>query len=1441
MSFPPLRTLASLAAHEWRRCRRSAVSLIGLACMAALAYSESSSSQVWGHPSADQALYGFQLAASVLGGLIAFLLAAGSRAADLQRGQRDLILSRPAGPGVYLLGKFLGLWSWALLLIAALGLFCLATPLLYGYPKLHPPGSFLIVLLLRVLPSLAFTTALALGLTALCRRVIVALPAFLLYFVAAALLPGGHGSRWIDFTGRLYPEELAIEVPLRLRDYSFTALLDPIAPALWAHAALYGILTLVVLALAVGFFSISRRPRPRCSAPPANETVSPGTACGNRPAIPAVVGSFPSARLANEASLLAYSAKILVGRNLVAVALVAVGLALMVMTYSVGPFQTRESVLLYQLEMFGPLLGILMFSDLLAADFEARRADLLRVSVRGSAWIARRRLAHAALFAGAAAFALLLVLRLVYTRFSLVQAIAILLPGLLFLGTLALLAASLSRKSLVGYAVGSVALLLYGLAEPLQPLTSLGYFLREKIAYPPALGVSGWQVGKLALLALAGVFCLAVLRLAARPGSRRVPMAGSATVLLLTHLAFRSFSPVARPADAQASLAVLGTVERDGLRIERRAVTTFTRRENRSLSKTEVLDVTLAPADGRWRIQSETPVDLAREYELPRLDLQVDVSPPGRISVRARFDLQPRETTPDSLLFHLAPELAISQLTVDAVPVSYTRAGSVVRVPLTPSAASLKAPALELHYAGDLQLPQHLGFEGASRDLLFVISRWFPSLRGTAAGAWNLFHCRLEARVPADYEMAAARLLAQTNGARTFLWETSRPVESVPLIVGRFQKQILDAGPIPLSILTLRGNSNAGRTLQETARVLAFLQSAFGPVPYPAIAIVENPFQNAGGQVQPGIIAIHPDRLAPEHLERLLTAYLPHEAAHLWFGNTLPPWIAEGVAVFANVLWLEQSQGPANAAGFLDREFYEPFVRSRAAPAPLTRERDVALYTRGGYLFRMLQAQVGADKVLAALRSSRTHYAERTFQDPEIASAAFSAALKGLGGLELSEFVEDWTTSLKTFDPAVRSLYQEPLAGQYRLRLDLALQGEIRFPVPVTLVLADGSRQLHTWESKEREGALEIISPTPAVGAEIDPDHWLLDYDRANNRVAVGQATPTFPPPARFAGWRTFTQSDGLPGPDVRTLALDPRGQVWASVWSFESLVNRTWAVAAHDAGRWKPYAPRAESFPLVQAMALLGNECWFGSQGRLRRMAGDDATDYLLNEIRSPGPLGNACFTPNPQGQSPFPGSKVFALLNDSQNRLWVATDHGLALCSAADPVPRIFQRAQGLPGAEVYALAEDAQGGIWAGTERGLAAWNGTQWNPLPATSKDLCLAVAISPHGVVWVGTFRRGILAFDPPRRQLLRFDRRANSLPDTIFSAIACDRHGGVWAGAPDGLHHYDGQAWSRLHRQNSGLPSNRVRSVLVDSADRVWVATDAGVTVYTRQEPPGRT
>ena len=81
--------------------------------------------------------------------------------------------------------------------------------------------------------------------------------------------------------------------------------------------------------------------------------------------------------LQNEVTLLRYSLRMLIGRNLLAVGIISVVALGAVFSYSLSLRDTKLSVLLGQLEMFAPLLGIVIFSDLIAGDVEAKapRAD----------------------------------------------------------------------------------------------------------------------------------------------------------------------------------------------------------------------------------------------------------------------------------------------------------------------------------------------------------------------------------------------------------------------------------------------------------------------------------------------------------------------------------------------------------------------------------------------------------------------------------------------------------------------------------------------------------------------------------------------------------------------------------------------------------------------------------------------------------------------------------------------------------------------------------------------------------------------------------------------------------------------------------------------------------------------------------------------------------
>jgi signal transduction histidine kinase/ligand-binding sensor domain-containing protein/DNA-binding response OmpR family regulator len=102
----------------------------------------------------------------------------------------------------------------------------------------------------------------------------------------------------------------------------------------------------------------------------------------------------------------------------------------------------------------------------------------------------------------------------------------------------------------------------------------------------------------------------------------------------------------------------------------------------------------------------------------------------------------------------------------------------------------------------------------------------------------------------------------------------------------------------------------------------------------------------------------------------------------------------------------------------------------------------------------------------------------------------------------------------------------------------------------------------------------------------------------------------------------------------------------------------------------------------------------------------------------------------------------------------------------------------------------------------------------------------AVLVDRQGYLWLAT-QAGVARFDGVR--FVVFDRsntpafvRENSL------ALAQDREGDIWVATDSGLLRYHRGTFTRLGAPQ-GLPSERVRALLVDPDDVLWVATAGGV------------
>jgi hypothetical protein len=251
--------LKEMVLVELRVQRRNPIWIISLAAAALLGFSESFTAGALDWPTTNQAFRAYQLGCVMIFGVMTFLLTAGSLSRDLSDGRRDLLLSRPISLWIYICGKYVGNVLFVLCVNALLMASFLVIPLFYGQSSIYPLRPFMLLTLFSTLPTILYSGALAVFLMCLSRKVIVAMPVFLVYFLAVAMfrIPETLRGRSLDvdlwdFSMRLYPHGVSANVGAsKLYDMSFGHLLQPPMPQLYARAALYIALSLILVGLSV--------------------------------------------------------------------------------------------------------------------------------------------------------------------------------------------------------------------------------------------------------------------------------------------------------------------------------------------------------------------------------------------------------------------------------------------------------------------------------------------------------------------------------------------------------------------------------------------------------------------------------------------------------------------------------------------------------------------------------------------------------------------------------------------------------------------------------------------------------------------------------------------------------------------------------------------------------------------------------------------------------------------------------------------------------------------------------------------------------------------------------------------------------------------------------------------------------------------------------------
>ncbi len=320
---------------------------------------------------------------------------------------------------------------------------------------------------------------------------------------------------------------------------------------------------------------------------------------------------------------------------------------------------------------------------------------------------------------------------------------------------------------------------------------------------------------------------------------------------------------------------------------------------------------------------------------------------------------------------------------------------------------------------------------------------------------------------------------------------------------------------------------------------------------------------------------------------------------------------------------------------------------------------------------------------------------------------------------------------------------------------------------------------------------------------------------------------------------RAWQTDEGLPQSSVKCIVQTPDGYLWLA--TFDGLArfdgvrftvfdtanvpglpsNRlVWLHADREGGLWlvteynelaRLAAGRCQVFGSAEGLPPGGIE-WIGEdgQGGLWVAAHDGGL----------GRLQNARFVPV-SCPSELPKGRIVRLFGDSEGRLWL--ERGGRVACFAQGQFTMLKAPGGDQVAVVECLCPSRDGGFWMVTPEGLRKFRDGQWLLESWRCPDFKthLEDALEDRvGNLWLATYNNGLFRFRPPGTW--EHFTEESGLTSQRLRSLFCDREGNLWAGTDGGgLNRLGTRPWRMITRRE-GLGVDAVHSVSQDLQGRIW-------------------
>ncbi|OUC14192.1 MAG: aminopeptidase [Alkalinema sp. CACIAM 70d] len=519
-----------------------------------------------------------------------------------------------------------------------------------------------------------------------------------------------------------------------------------------------------------------------------------------------------------------------------------------------------------------------------------------------------------------------------------------------------------------------------------------------------------------------------------------------------------------------------------------------------------------------------------------------------------------------------AVDLQIQAVQVDGNPQPFEYDGKQVQIQLKAGTQAETPIELEIHYA--LHNPQRgLYFvapndsypdkpvqawtQGEDEDSRY----WFPCFDYPG----QLASSEIRVEVPKPYRVISNGELISTEEKEAttvyhWLQQEIHPTYLMTIAVGDFAELRDEWQGRPVTYYVEKGQEAAARlTMGKTPEMLGFFSQTYGyPYPYSKYAQVCVDDYIFGGMENTSMTLLT-DRCLLDERATIDNFYsetlVAHELAHQWFGDLAVikhwshAWIKEGMASYAEVLWLSHAYGDdvgryyllGQAEEYLDEDasrYRRPLVTHVYREAIELYDRHI--YEKGSCVYHMIRAELGDALFFKTIATFLQDHAHRTVETVDLLRAIEKATGRNLlflfdqyvyrGGHPDYKVTYSWDSDSNLAKVTV--LQTQVSDGETDGLFDLK--------IPIGFAWQEGTLQKFTVRIREREQSFYFPLAKKPDFVQFDlGNHFLktvqLDYPLPELKAQLQHALD---PIARIYAARSLGKKGGLEAVNALATAL---------------------------------------------------------------------------------------------------------------------------------------------------------------------------------------------------------------------------------------------------------------------------------------------------------------